>query len=427
MGDSFPADDGITPTTTNANKPKYNLKITSNNATVHTYPSLAAKVTVNEIQVIVFGTGADDQTGTFKLYYGTEETADMDEASSQTQIAEEINSFSHLSGPVTVAAEGNNWVVTFDAKDGDVAEMTAQSTSGGVSIATRANGWSIEGPVGLGLDTMQAGGIINITAAEVCTFPSSAISAGYFCYDNLCGPVAGGTTAGNMETAVLAIVDSNGDAVVSGATAALDNTNDVVVTLPIGKSCDGLELRGSTKEITKTVNKHNNGKSFKITRSFLQATMVSGAGTRLTDTDEVTCAAGAQSATSGCSQVLANVDSVLISDITGPCGALVAATDGAAFPMSRTITAVATSDGAHVLTVGTVGVASNVASTNCAARIARHVITLDSMPTASATSTAKTLLYTSPVGSCSVAETTKGTYESYECSNRGACDGKSGL
>merc|ERR1719446_196013 len=72
--DSFPADDGITPTTTNANKPKYNLKITSNNATVHTYPDLAAQITVNEVQVIVFGTGASTQTGTFKLYYGTEET-----------------------------------------------------------------------------------------------------------------------------------------------------------------------------------------------------------------------------------------------------------------------------------------------------------------------------------------------------------------
>merc|ERR1711924_258165 len=54
-------------------------------------------------------------------------------------------------------------------------------------------------------------------------------------------------------------------------------------------------------------------------------------------------------------------------------------------------------------------------------------ITLDSMPTASATTVSKSLEYTSPAGSCSVAETTKGTYESFECSNRGACDGKSGL
>merc|ERR1711959_852767 len=208
--DSFPADDGISLATANSDKPDYNLRITSNNATVRTYPSKAAQITVNEIQVVIFGTGADAGTGTFKLYYKGEETQDMDESSSSTQVAEEINGFSHLSGPVSVAAEGNNWLVTFDAKDGDVAEMTAQSTSGGVSIATRANGWSIEGPVGLGLDTMQAGGIINITAAEVCTFSSSAISKGYFCYDNLCGPAATGVTAALMQVAVRAVLDSNG-------------------------------------------------------------------------------------------------------------------------------------------------------------------------------------------------------------------------
>merc|ERR1712054_125673 len=59
--DSFPADDGITASTANSAKPDYNLKITSNNATVHTYSSLAAQVTVNEIQVITLGTGQQDQ------------------------------------------------------------------------------------------------------------------------------------------------------------------------------------------------------------------------------------------------------------------------------------------------------------------------------------------------------------------------------
>jgi hypothetical protein len=277
---------------------------------------------------------------------------------------------------------------------------------------------------------MQAGGIINITAQEVCTFSSSTISAGYFCYDNLCGPAATGTTAGLMETAVNAVVDSNGDAVVAGATAALADTNNVVVTLPIGKSCDGLEMRGTSAAITKTVNKHNNGKSFKITRSFLQSTMVP---TATLAAQLVTCAAAAQTASAGCAQAVANVDSVVISnvgDITtnDRCGALKAATDGADYPMSRTITTSVphATDGSRTMAVAAI-TATNVAAVNCAARLARHVITLDSMPTASATSTAKTLLYTSPVGSCSVAETTKGTYESYECSNRGACDGKSGL
>jgi hypothetical protein len=147
----------------------------------------------------------------------------------------------------------------------------------------------------------------------------------------------------------------------------------------------------------------------------------------------VTCAAAAQTASAGCAQAVANVDSVVISNVganaAARCGALKAATDGADYPMSRTITGSNphATDGTRGLAVAAIDVTANVATANCATRVARHVITLDSMPTASATSTAKTFKYTSPVGSCSVAETTKGTYESYECSNRGACDGKSGL
>merc|ERR1712054_162086 len=55
--DSFPADDGITPSTLNEDKPDYHLKITSNNGTVHSYPGINAKVTVEEIQVINLGDG----------------------------------------------------------------------------------------------------------------------------------------------------------------------------------------------------------------------------------------------------------------------------------------------------------------------------------------------------------------------------------
>merc|ERR1711988_1930992 len=173
---------------------------------------------------------------------------------------------------------------------------------------------------------------------------------------------------------------------------------------------DGLEFRGATAEIVKTVNKHNNGKSFKITRSFLQSTTIPSATLAA---ELVTCAAAAQTASAGCAQAVANVDSVVISnvgDITtnARCGALKAATDGADYPMSRTITTSDphATDGSRTMAVAAI-TATNVATVNCAARLARHVITLDSMPTASATSTAKTLLYTSPVGSCSVAETTK--------------------
>merc|ERR1712188_135375 len=82
---------------------------------------------------------------------------------------------------------------------------------------------------------------------------------------------------------------------------------------------------------------------------------------------------------------------------------------------------------ATTATITAIAIATtNTESSKCLYSLQRYVITLDSMPTASAVGT-KTLLYKSPVGSCSVAETTKGTFESYECSNRGACYGKSGL
>merc|ERR1719379_559989 len=118
----------------------------------------------------------------------------MDEDSSPSQIAEEINGFSALSGPVTVVSEGNaKFKVTFDAADGDVAQLEAHATDSTkpVSVVTRENGWSIEGPIGANLDTMQAGGTINITAREECSFSivdgEANAPSFYFCYDGVCG------------------------------------------------------------------------------------------------------------------------------------------------------------------------------------------------------------------------------------------------
>jgi hypothetical protein len=433
--DSFPANDGVTPATTNANKPDYNLKITSNNGTVHSYPSVAAKITLNEVQVVVMGNGETGQSGqVFKLYYKGEESQDMTDASTPAQVAEEINGFSALSGPVSVAEEGVNFVVTFDAKDGDVAQMTAAATAGAVTIVTRAHGWSIEAPLSLsdltlnGLDTMQAGGIINVTAQEVCTFTLDATDGTYiFCYDGICSSTTvTGAADADVKTAVHGIKDNNGDQLLT-----VTNTG-YAITMPMGKSCDGLELRhdatGATTSIAKTVNKHNNGKLFRITRSFSTATVTAGA---LASATTLTCASSSGDA--GCHGAVADVDSLVISQgSSGDCGAALADTvanaDGV-YPIHRKITGVAIAAGAvATMTVGATTTGGSITHTsNCVYTVGRHVVTLDSAPTASAVGTAKTLLYTSPVGSCSVAETTKGTYESYECSNRGACDGKSGL
>merc|ERR1719498_220632 len=93
---------------------------------------------------------------------------------------------------------------------------------------------------------------------------------------------------------------------------------------------------------------------------------------------------------------------------------------GSAEPLPWVITNETTPAGAVAsTTIDAITHGSGSADSNCNYSVQRYVITLDSMPTASATTVAKTLLYKSPVGSCNVAETTKGTFESYECSNRG--------
>jgi hypothetical protein len=366
----------------------------------------------------------------------------MTSTSTDDQIAEEINGFSALSGPVTVTGEGVNFVVQFDAKDGDVAQLTAVTTSaaggtGGdtVTIVTRAHGWSIEAPISLsnaklaGLDTIQAGGIINITTAETCTFTEvSAGTAGQYCYDGICGPVAASGTGDHHEAALQAIKDDNGDAILGTAdVAATGATTTYAITMPVGKSCDGLELRGSTNPVTKTVNKNNNGKLFKIKRSFSTAVVSNGVLGASAFTCETT------SGDAGCHGVVANVDSLVIGQgVSGNCDPNIltgtANADAAGLPIHRKITSIAVA-AANAADAGISAVVAtgDVLHTDCTFMVGRHVITLDSAPVASGVTVTKSLEYTSPVGSCSVAETTKGTYESFECSNRGACDGKSGL
>merc|ERR1711968_152658 len=262
------------------------------------------KFTDKEVQVVIIGTGVGDLSASFKLSYKGEMSQDMDQASTEAQIAEEINGFSALSGPVTVADEGNSkFKVTFNALDGDVAQLEAHTTSGQtVSVVTRENGWSIEGPISANLDTMQAGGTINITAKEVCTFTvnGDADAGGakyYFCYNGACGKEIAGA-ADPTSTITTEILDDNGDAILATATATY-STGDVTadpsvpdvyaITLPLGKSCDGLEMRvktlGATVEIVKSVDKHNNGKVFKITRSFLHEETAPGT---ITDAAELT-------------------------------------------------------------------------------------------------------------------------------------------
>jgi len=402
------------------------------------------------VQILTIGNGrtAKANTHVFKLSYKGEETKNMDGASLPAQIAEEINSFSALSGPVSVAvtANVNQYVITFDAKDGDVAQLVAHKQSGalGVYVSTQKNGWSIEGPPSLGLDTMQAGGTINITAAETCTFDFSADFANndyFFCYHGICSHHTFGKTNVHdvvdftAQSSIAHIRDDNGHALIDNTTLTViaHTSAQVEVTLPSGMSCDPLEIRGSPTTgttavtITKTVDKHNNGKQFKITRSFMQSYKVAASPTLAAQL--LTCGTGEQSSSEGCHAALANVDAVVFSSTTATqCGAKIVGTDADAKIFYRTVSSVTAAESSTPEDTKLAWVANTATTTtNCAYHVARHVITLDAMPTASAHGTPKTLNYVSPIGSCSVSETTKGSQESYECSNRGACDAKSAV
>jgi len=420
----------------NTGMPKYNLKITSNNGTVHQYADKAVTINVQEEQLLTIGTGqvAKATADVFKLSYKGEESKNMNGDSTPAQIAEEINSFSALSGPVEVTNVNNFYKILFDAKDGDVAQLVALKQSGSdVHVATTKNGWSIEGPPSLGLDTMQAGGTINITAAEECKFTfSGAVDDDYFfCYHGVCSQHTFGTTnnAADFEaqSSIAHIRDDNGHALIDNTTLTVrtpTSSEIFIVTLPSGMSCDPLELRGKGGEVTikKEVDKRNNGKQFKITRSFMQSASISVATVA---PNAITCNGAKQTDSSGCHVAVPDVDAVVFSTDSTTCGAKVGATDSDyAKIFYRTVTS---STAANTGNPPSIAVGTNVtaSSSNCNFFVARHVITLNAMPTQSSVST--TLNYVSPVGSCSVEETTKGTQESYECSNRGACDTKSGV
>merc|ERR1712178_426230 len=110
------------------------------------------------------------------------------------------------------------------------------------------------------------------------------------------------------------------------------------------------------KTITKTVRKRNNGKQFKITRSFLQANLLAIAMNGATTA--VTCPTGNGNK---CVTTQAFIDSLIVSEDTG-CNARKDGTDDDSLPLNRVITEVTTN--------------------TCKTRIGRHVLSLDSMPEA---------------------------------------------
>merc|ERR1712078_221554 len=106
------------------------------------------------------------------------------------------------------------------------------------------------------------------------------------------------------------------------------------VTMPLGKSCDGLEMRVKTAvktaAITKSVDKHNNGKVFKITRSFVQIEEADAA-----DSANPVAKGGATLGAKKGHSAVAAVSTLVISESASSCNVR-AATDYA-FPVLRPV------------------------------------------------------------------------------------------
>jgi hypothetical protein len=164
------------------------------------------------------------------------------------------------------------------------------------------------------------------------------------------------------------------------------------------------------------VNRNNNGKTFRIKRvghenvALADNTITAAALTIARE--DYNFRVGDEVAIASCSGG---------TDADAPCGANV--------PCPAKATAfTATAAGSTVVVVALKkpdGTTDATDFTGCDATLIRDTLILDSIP--DAMNGAVDIAYTAPSGSCSVAEVTKGSSESATCSNRGSCDGGSGL
>jgi len=454
LGKMFAKLDGSPATETDED---YTLRVTSNNGTTTTQNSVNVVASVNEVQNIrvisgsewsdVFAPTAADP---FRLYINKgkaneEFTEVVTHGSSNEQIAEAINSFSALSGPVKVdntfhgfdtltgtnAAAGTKvYVVTFDAIDGDVPLLHAEpvgTVTGGATLSTSTirHGSSISGGAGARFEHMEAGGTINITSQETVEFtvPSGGTNnVVAFSYDGIMQSGAGVQLTGTpaLAAALATITDAKNVKVV-GATSEVTATlsgDKVTVVLKKGLSGSKLEMHvvagGAHASTTKTVKRNNNGKTFRIKRvghENFQLANNTIAATKFTITrEDYNFRVGDEFSLASCSAGAVNA----------PCGGYT--------PCYVTATGFATTGvGSTVVEVvlykpGTTNAADPA---DCAATLIRDTLVLDSVP--DAMDGAVDIAYTAPSGSCSVSEVTKGSSESATCSNRGSCDGGSGL
>lgn len=446
-----------TPTTDSSTN--YALKVTTHNSTITKRKNIDVNGVQNEIQQILAlqGTTAKiDDDDTFRIYINAQKgnvefTEVLNSASSVGEIAEAINAFTALSGPVTVTkdvATVAEWQVTFAAIDGDVPELSVVSvvdvTTGGTNAAntyevnTLVEGWSFFAGSLARLENVQPGSVINITSKEVVKFTITSWTAGsvVFAYD---GTVASAglafaspaITEAQVVAAISSIKDEKGATKIT-VTADSPTTSIITVTMPEGADGSKLELLKADATLTgikKSVSRNNNGRSFKVVRVEQQEFPLGDpAGTQASTTlqyaahntaaldvgDEITIS---RTAPAAACEYLEN-------PLAGTVGSLVNAE-------SRLISGVVYADAPTVVyTVAAFPTVTTVGDTGCTFSAYRTVLVVDSMPDAMSAASAGVDIEMDiygPKGTCSVSETVKGTYESDVCSSRGSCDSASGL
>jgi len=453
-----------TPTTDSVSN--YALKVTSNNYTVTTRKNIELSAVQNEVQSIraftdnitKMSTGAG--TDAYRLYINKDKpnvefTEVLDGASTEAEVQEAINAFSVLSGPVLVTRSGTGaaagtftggeLIITFAAIDGDVPQIEAVKESGSIAWVslTQHEGWSFFAGKGSRLESVEPGAIINITSREDVSFTHDLASGKMvFSYDGNVGSVAvafGAIDAANVVLALNSILDHKGAVKFAPAVIAGDititGTTGIKVKMPEGFDGSKLGLTpaggGNTglTTISKSVAKNNNGKSFKVVR-------VENKKQPLANTDETK--------TSLVFDAMHNIvtDFAIAPDdeirwtqkVVGiPCQLVDAAGAAAATPVKDVhVTAVSydIADTAEKTTLTTTTTTTSDTGTGCSASIHRTTIVVDAMPDAMSARTTGANVEVEikgAVGSCSVTEAVKGTYESDVCSSRGNCDGAAGL
>jgi len=446
-GQTFAKLDSI-PTT--ASSTNYALKVTTHNSTITARTGITLHAHKQEVQEIlsiasnVQATHADDQ---YRIYINAnkpnvEFTEILEGDSTPAAIAEAINSFGALSGPVSVARAGalDKIAVTFAEIDGDVPQLTVEKlVDGGNSVVmstdTMKQGWSFTAGASAKLENVAPGSVINITSRETVTFTISGTwNAGNLVasYDGNVGSVSmanNGAAAG-----VVAMINSIKTESGSGARAKFalvtgdvtsHSASSIVINMPAGVDASKLELIPDKSfagtGISKSIAKNNNGKSFKVLRTMNQewdlTTPDASGATSITHNkdnkgplvigDEIKASQATAGEKCAYHEDLANTAAIVYYDY---------------LPISAVTSTAGTS------TAYTIAPTEAATAAGCVFKVYRTTLVVDSEPdTFTAGLNSVDMTIHGPTGSCSVSETVKGTYESAVCANRGSCDGASGL